>query len=474
LKTLKVTILILPLRLWLLAGLCCASVRAQTTPVRSVTGQFSARKLERTTFLPAPADPMQTPVAGGWAYLLSSSASPALRNNDEVYLEPAMLVVSCEQVKNLLLARLEMADRWQGRIDLTINPSLAEGKGPQLRAEFSPRGWNYKLELPHRMQEEILMRWLIFGMLLEVANRQAGAQSADVPLWLVEGVSADLQANNFPTYIHQPGQNWTMDLRWNKRAEMMPTELSKNAPLSFQQLSWPRASDLRPEGLPLYRSCAQFFLEDLLRLEDGRACLRSMIGQLPQHWNWQTAFLQAFHSHFEQLLDVEKWWSVNCVNLVSEYKVQTWSDADCLKTLQSSLDVPVSVHFEADQLPVQAMITLQEVIRQWRPSEADEALQRAVGGLKFLAPRATPQWRPLVQLYLKTLLDYLHASRMAGQDRQLGRNSPQILPGAKADAIKQLNALDRQREAMRPSAVSTNLPQLSAAEPPNAKPPDSH
>jgi hypothetical protein len=180
-----------------------------------------------------------------------------------------------------------------------------------------------------------------------------------------------------------------------------------------------------------------------------------MIGELPQHWNWQTAFLQAFHSHFEQLLDVEKWWSVSCVNFVKGYKVQTWSDADCRKTLQSSLDVPVSVHFGSDRLPVEAMVTLQEVIRQWKPADADEALQRAVGSLTFLATRATPQWSPLVQLYLRTLVDYLKSSRLAGLERQLGKHSPPILPGLKADVIKELDTLDRQREAI---LVSTEPP----------------
>jgi hypothetical protein len=324
------------------------------------------------------------------------------------------------------------------------------------------------MELPGRVQQEVLMRWLIYAMLLEIANRQPGLQSAEVPPWLVEGMSADLQANNLPTFIHQPGQNLTMNLRWDPRAQSMPLELRQRAPLSFQQLSWPQASDMTAEGLPLYRSCAQFFVEDLLQFNDGQASLRAMIEQLPQHWNWQTAFLQAFHSHFQQLLDVEKWWGVNCVNFASGYKAQTWSDADCRKTLQSALDVPVAVHFGADKLPVDAMITLQEVIRQWSATNAHAALQRAVGQLKFLEPRAAPQWRPLVKLYLKTLLEYLDISRTAGLDRQLGMHAPEVLPGAKANAIKELDALDRQREAMRASGAATHLPQLSAAGQPDA------
>jgi hypothetical protein len=454
-----------------MAGFCCVPARGQTAPVRSVTGQFSARRLERRAFRAAPAAPAQAPVAGGWAYQLPSRATPALGRGDEVNLDPSMLVVSCEQIKSLLLNRLGLPDQWRGRIDLTINPALAEDQGPQLSAEFNPRGWNYRLELPRSAQEEILMRWLIHAMLLEIANRQAGAQSAEIPLWLVEGMSADLQANNFPTLIHQPGQNMTMELRWDKRGQLMPQELRRHAPLSFQRLSWPEASDLTAEGLPLYRDCAQFFVEELLRLNDGHACLRSMLAQLPRYWNWQTAFLQAFHAHFPQLLNVEKWWSVSYVGFVSGYKVQTWSDADCRNTLQSSLDVPVEVHFGADQLPVEAKITLQEVIRQWQPPQAHEALERAVDGLKFLEPRATPHWRPLVELYLKTLLDYLGASRTAGRERQLGRHAPELLPGVKSEAIQQLDLLDRRRESIWTSADSTNLPQLSATGQPDVKPP---
>jgi hypothetical protein len=467
-----VKILILPLCVWLMAGLCGASARAQaaTTPVRSVTRQFTARKLPSAAGWAAPARPAQTLTsARGGIYLLSSRGTPALGNNDEVALEPATLVVSCERLKTLLLDKLGLADRWQGRVDLTINPELAEDTAPQLKAIHDSRGWYYQLELPRRAQEEILLRSLIHTLLLEMANRQAGGQSSEIPLWLVEGLGADLQANSFPTFIVQPGQNWTSDIRWNKTKDKLPTELRQRAPLTFQQLSWPEDSDLTADGLPLYRSCAQLFVEDLLRLNDGQACLRSMIGQLPEHWNWQTAFLLAFHSHFDQFLDVEKWWSLSYIDFVNGYKARTWSAEDGRKNLQSSLDVPVEVHFGPDQMPVEARVTLQEVIRQWHPLEAYNALQRAINELSFLLPRATPELRPLAQLYLKTLLDYLRDSQAAAQPQQLGKNAPSLLGFVKRDAIKRLDELDRLREAHWPGAVSTNLPQLSVAGTPQAK-----
>ncbi|HEY3862177.1 MAG TPA: hypothetical protein VGO59_09840 [Verrucomicrobiae bacterium] len=447
----------------LLAGFCCASAQAQP-PVRSVSGQFSARLIQRARSLPSLAAPSRGRVAGAWTYLLASSATGELGNNDEVTLQPSMLVVSCEQIKKLMLNRLGLADQWHGRIDLVINPALSESAGPQLSAISNPRGWNYQLQLPQSVREEILMRWVIDAMLLEIANRQSGVQSAEIPLWLVEGMSADLEANNLPTFMHESGQNVTMELRWNKRAQMLPMELRRHAPLSFQQLSWPQESDLTEQGLPLYRGCSQFFLEELLRLDDGQSCLRSMITQLSEHWNWQTAFLRAFHSHFAQLLDVEKWWSVGYVDFIRGYKTAAWSDADCRKTLQNNLDVRVAVHFGSNQLPVDARLTLQEVIKQWPARDARGAVERAVSGLKFLEPRATPAWRPLVSGYIKALLVYLDGSREAAVAPELGKHSPALQPMIQADAIKQLDALDRRRESIWNSANSAAPMRLTEAQ----------
>jgi hypothetical protein len=466
-ETVNVKIPFLPLCIWLMAGLCCVSARAQAVTVHSASRQFTARQLQRQVFLPA--KKVQSLEAGGWAYLLSYTGLPALGNKDEVALEPSTLVVSCERLKALVLDKLGMVDQWQGTVDLTINPVLAEEKGPQLTATHWPKGWTYQLEFPRSLQEEILMRSLIQTLLLEIANRQGGVQSAEIPLWLVEGLGAELQAKSFPTFIVQRGQSWSANIVWNKGSETMSSELGQHPPLSFQQLSWPQESDLTPAGLPLYRSCAQLLLEELLRFDDGRDCLRSMITHLPEHWNWQTAFLLAFHSHFDQLLDVEKWWGVNCVDFSSGYTAQPWSASDCRKKLQESLDVPVEVHFGPDQMPVEAKITLQEAIRQWRPADALDAVKRAIGGLKLLVPRSTPELRPLTESYLKTLLDYSKAAQTAGIEQQLGRHAPSLINVAKANAIEELDMLDLQRQAIWTNSAPAHPPQLSAAGQPEGK-----
>lgn len=111
-------------------------------------------------------------------------------------------------------------------------------------------------------------------------------------------------------------------------------------------------------------------------------------------------------------------------------------------------------------MPVDAKITLQEVIRTWPPGDANQALQRSIGGLRFLGPRATPEWRLLVELYLKTLQDYLKDNQAAARDPMLGKHSSPILKRVKTDAVEQLNALDIQRDAVWNSMTPTHLPQL--------------
>jgi len=461
-ETVNITIPIFTLCAWLMAGFCCVSARAQSQVFRSFTHQFTARELKGPPTSITPANSVLKPIVGRGIFLFPSSPNRATTNPEELVLEPALLVAQCERVKSIMLTELGEDDNWQGRIDLIISPALAPDSDPQLTVVRRNPGWTYELLLPKRVMHEDFSRRLFQTLLLEMANRHNEVQSAEIPLWLVEGMSAHLQANSLETLMLQPGQSVSANVVWNRGAQMMPAELRQHPALAFQQLSWPQESDVSAEGLPLYRSCAQLFLEGLLKFNDGKVCLRSMIDQLAEHWNWQTAFLQAFHSHFDQLLDVEKWWSVNYIDSVRDYKAQAWSADDSRRSLQSSLDVPIEVRFDASHMPVSAKVTLQEVIQKWSPMDAFNAIQRTIGELRFLEPRATGEWRALSEVYLKTLLEYLKASQGAPRNEMLGRHGRPYLREDKENAIKILNALDQQRDALWSRTVPGN-PQLRAS-----------
>jgi hypothetical protein len=197
------------------------------------------------------------------------------------------------------------------------------------------------------------------------------------------------------------------------------------------------------------------FLEQLLQLQDGNRLLAKMLHELPGDYNWQTAFLSAFHPHFHQLLDVEKWWGLSAVNFARGDIAEPLRAEACLKELRDALDVPVQVHFAAQRLPAEAKITLQEVIQKWPEGDAHFALQRCMEQLRFLHFRASPEYRALVDQYLKVLATYVNAIQQPGLEWTAGKNHPSTLAFLKSDAATQLDGLDKQRAAMRISATAT-------------------
>lgn len=455
-----VNVLIFPLCIWLVGGAFCCKAGAEIVTARSSSGQFVAREIQLSTFPTSTPEAIRTRIADGWAFLLVAHKNPSDTDESSVRLEPSLLVVSCERLKDLFLVELGLDDQWQGKVDLMINPALDKEKRPRLTAIYHPDGWSYNLELPKTISTQLLVRALMRTLFLELANRGAGSHCAEIPFWLVEGMSAQLQSFNLPTFILQPSEQMAGNRVKLEGLDLVRNQLRRHAPLSFQELSWPADADVTGDGLELYRSCAQLFLEQLLQFNDGKRLLRQMLRQLPDHLNWQTAFLSAFRPHFQQLLDVEKWWGLSYIDFTRGDLAEPLKAENCWRELQDALDVPVQVHFAAEHMPAEAKLTLQEVIAQWSPANAFAVLERSIDELKFLHLRASPEFRPLVDQYLKVLAGYLNSNRGPSVEWTLGKNHPSISSALKSDAVRQLDALDKQRSTLRVAGNTTaaNVP----------------
>ena len=143
-------------------------------------------------------------------------------------------------------------DQWRGSITLVINPAPQEGQSPVLVGEYDPKGWNYRLTLPSPIEPRLLFRAIVKTLLMETANRRAGAQSAEVPLWLVAGLSAHLQADNLPIFLLRPQSRLDLNQIRLPGLEPVRDQLRLRPPLTFQELCWPEPERLAGKNYELY------------------------------------------------------------------------------------------------------------------------------------------------------------------------------------------------------------------------------
>jgi hypothetical protein len=239
-------------------------------------------------------------------------------------------------------------------------------------------------------------------------------------------------------------------------------ELRGRPALTFQELSWPEPDQLTKEKADFFCDCSQLFLEELLRLPDGARSLREMIRQLPQHLNWQTAFLRAFSPQFAHLLDVEKWWDLACVSFTQVDMSDRYNPEDSWIKFEDSLTIPVEVRQSAKELPVPAEVTLQEIIGQWNPQTGAPVLQQTVQGLELLRLKAAPELAQLLDGYLATLQHWLSDTR-PDRPAWTAKNHEEQLASLRYFACKELSALDQRRAALRRQKSSAAAPPQAAA-----------
>jgi len=133
-------------------SLLAASPAEPVRTVRSSTSQFIVRG---------------PPLSG-----VGNDGSPAVSTLIE--LDPTILAISCERIKQALLRELTLPDLWRGRIYIEINSLLSTNRTPRIIAKAFVDGWHYQMEVPRRIEKPKLVRGLIQALLMEIANRNAG------------------------------------------------------------------------------------------------------------------------------------------------------------------------------------------------------------------------------------------------------------------------------------------------------------
>src|ERR1043166_2899200 len=125
-------------------------------------------------------------------------------NRQLVRLQPTLVTISSERIKQLLYYELGAGPAWRGKIWLTLYHATNPEQPVTIVSEKFRDGWQYKVQLPDLLDRVRYVRTIIHVLLLEIANRASEERSAEIPAWLREGLTEQLLAANEIRIILQP------------------------------------------------------------------------------------------------------------------------------------------------------------------------------------------------------------------------------------------------------------------------------
>ncbi len=378
-------------------------------------------------------------------------------NQNLLLLEPSLVSISCERIKQNLSRELQAPTAWKSKIYVSFYPVQSENSPINITSTRFRDGWQYRLELPSVVERTRYVQAIVQVLLLEIANRNASEHSAEIPLWLSAGLAEQLLALSAKeillrppgaapnklgppaSFINEPSGNPLDGIR---------KFFASHAPLNFQQLSWPAAGELAGEPGELYRYSAQLFLNDVMVLANGRARLLRMVEQLPQYYNWQFALLEAFSADFHHLLDVEKWWTLHALYFASGNFAQTWPLQQSWDKLDESLHVAAEFRTGTNDSALHTVLPLQSVLRDWDQPQQVEALRGKLRELELLRLRLARPLAPIAEEYRQALETFLRDRNRTGFSLFRGKTGETRVSN---ETIQRLNELDAKRQQLRPA-----------------------
>ncbi|HVR34454.1 MAG TPA: hypothetical protein VMS21_01240 [Methylomirabilota bacterium] len=418
----------------------------------------------------APVDPNRSIQSRSRQFLVAapphptSIAPPAYRppGNNRLQLDPELLAVSCERIKQALLETLDLRDEWREQIYITLQPVIRDNPSIGGGVTRHPDGWRYQMVVPTEVEKDRLIRAMVQVLLMEMSNRYSTGRPAEIPEWLIEGMSAHLQVDDrgslvlqgtsFSSLMASPLPIPARSGRYSQPLDEVRKRLGEHPPLTFNELSWPTRLQLAGEDDLRYHDSVHLFVRELLRLPDGPQCLKNMLALLPQTLNWQTAFLEAFKPHFQRLIDVEKWWALAQISFTGRQADQRWSADESWRQLSASLTATVRVRSSPDELPREFTVRLPRIIGEWNFAQQRPVLSAMHSRLRILEGRVTSDFTGLVTQYANLIDGYLKRRvRMHNPIRGKGRVPPNLNVLINA-TLQDLRALDEQLRLREPGS----------------------
>ena len=387
----------------------------------------------------------------------SPGGPPPLSNirSNHVQLDPQVLAMTCEHVKSELLYLLQTNDQWKCTISVQVDGPAPPETPVGVSATRRPDKWRFTLRLPGQLERFRLVRAIVRALLLELANRDnPGPRLAEVPLWLQEGMSAQLYAMHGDALAAGVGARvygLTEDaavpkLVVNRRPQSYErnyTELLSLArrhfalfdPVDFSTLQLPSPANREGFAWLTFQHSAHLFVAELLKLPEGREGLLRTFRELQRFLNPQLAFLSAFADRFPTALAADKWWTLACVDFKSREANLRWSEAQTLLRLKEILHVPVEIRTATNAVPESRVMMTQELIRETAFQDHRPILMQSVRALFFVEMNSRRDLARLIRDYRDTIADYVRAN-------ESGAGSPARFKVMRDAALERLDLLD--------------------------------
>lgn len=381
----------------------------------------------------------------------------AVGTNAPVYLslDPQLLAITAERVKEAFLGELRQPDRFADKIYLHLAAQLRPETPVGIMSKLYSDGWQYHVQLPAVIEQGRLVKGLLQATLSEFANRHH-RRAAELPTWLVEGLHQRIAHSAIPTHFVKR-EYLTYEVRGLDRLKEARAFLSTNSVLTFHELSFPATDFNNPAQASLFQNCAHLFVSELLQFKDGSALLTAFIQRLPTTLNWQTAFLQVYSSHFRTLLEVEKWWALTCVDFRGREGKTSWPVDTSIQKLQALLLTPLDLKPEPGSLATRREVSIQELIANVDVSVQKEILSRKIRDLNYLAYQVAAPVVPVVLNYRAVLQQYLEERELARVQPSLRQDPEQRLKLLLKQTAVKLEELDRQLIQLPTPANTTVL-----------------
>jgi hypothetical protein len=381
-------------------------------------------------------------VVSGQASVLPTPVQVATNRAAYVYLEPHFLAVMAERVKQALLQELKQPDAYRDKIYLQLLGAAPPERPVAILSRGFTDGWQYHVSIPAIIEQEKLLKCLVQVLLMEFANR-GHRRSAEIPMWLLEGMNQEIMSASLPTFLVSR-RVLSMEVLGYDRIHATRELLRTNIALTVHDLSFPRLDFQDRNQAALYRASAHMFTHELLRLPNGPRLLAQFIQTLPTTLNWQTAFFQVYQRYFPKMLDLEKWWALASVDVRSREGQLTWPLETSIQKLQSLLLTSLEIRSATNSLPVRREVTLQELITATEYAMQKEVLVQKIRDLAFLSLNLAPPVQPLANRYRAALQEYLDG-REAGKVQPALRQDPEKRTQLWIrDTVQNLTALDQQ------------------------------